>query len=338
MSQGNAPKKVLVTGATGMIGAATLARLLAARKYVLKGQVRDRIEARQKLGDKFDVAMIELEAQEFTRAGEREMGMLTKGCNAVIHCAGLVHNENATYQEFEVVNVRATQALADSCVANGVHTLVFLSTSAVYGRGPFHKAQEAGPLAAKTPYAVSKLTSENYLQSLAGKIPRIIILRPSMVFGEGDRGNMLSLIKQIKEEKYVHVSGGATLKSLIYAGDVAHAIELCLDKAPPGVHILNVANPDPVSMKDLADIIAESLNISKKFQSMPEGLLKLGVKAAHAFMPGKVPVTTDQIDKMTTETTCSVDKLVQATQFTPSIDLKSAVKREIAWAQKTNLI
>ena len=159
-----------------------------------------------------------------------------------------------------------------------------------------------------------------------------------MVFGEGDRGNMLSLIKQIKEEKYVHVSGGATLKSLIYAGDVAHAIELCLDKAPPGVHILNVANPDPVSMKDLADIIAESLNISKKFQSMPEGLLKLGVKAAHAFMPGKVPVTTDQIDKMTTETTCSVDKLVQATQFAPSIDLKSAVKREIAWAQKTNLI
>ena len=338
MSQGNAPKKVLVTGATGMIGAATLARLLAARKYVLKGQVRDRIEARQKLGDKFDVAMIELEAQEFTRAGEREMGMLTKGCNAVIHCAGLVHNENATYQEFEVVNVRATQALADSCVANGVHTLIFLSTSAVYGRGPFHKAQEAGPLAAKTPYAVSKMTSENYLQSLAGKIPRIIILRPSMVFGEGDRGNMLSLIKQIKEEKYVHVSGGATLKSLIYAGDVAHAIELCLDKAPPGVHVLNVANPDPVSMKDLADTIAESLNISKKFQSMPEGLLKLGVKAAHAFMPGKVPVTTDQIDKMTTETTCSIDKLVQATQFAPSIDLKSAVKREIAWAQKANLI
>jgi nucleoside-diphosphate-sugar epimerase len=338
MTQGNTPKKILVTGGSGMIGRAVINKLLASKRYLVKAQVRDRIEARERLGRSLDLTMVEMEAQEFTRAGEKEMLSLTKGCNAVIHAAGLVHQEQAAYQEYEVVNVRATQLIAEACAQNQVHTLIFLSTSAVYGRGPFHNIAENGPLAAKTPYAVSKATSENYLQSMASKIPRIIVLRPSLVFGEGDRGNMISLMRQIKEEKYVHIGGGTTAKSLIYSGDLARAIELCLEQAPLGYHVLNASNPEPVTMKELADSIAESLNISKKFQSMPEGLLKLGVKAAQALMPGKVPVTAEQIEKLTTETTCSVDKLMQSTGFKPAIDLKTALKRELAWAQENKLI
>jgi len=338
MVQKAGPKKILVTGGSGMIGRAIVARLVATKQCIVKSQVRNRLDARKKVGDSVDLTMVEMLQADFTRVGDQEMRALTKDCDFVIHAAGLVHQENASYQEYEVVNVRATQQLAEACVANGVHTLVFFSTSAIYGKGPFKNISEAGPFAAKTPYAVSKITSENYLQTLSGKIPRIIILRPSLVFGEGDRGNMLSLIRQIKEEKYIHIGGGVTPKSLIYSKDLANAVHLCLQKVPPGYHVFNVANPSPVAMKDLAENIAATLNVTKKFSSMPEGLLKMGLKAAQAFMPGKIAVTPEQVEKLATETTCSVDSLVGATGFAPAADLKSGIKAEVDWATANQLL
>jgi nucleoside-diphosphate-sugar epimerase len=331
-------KQILVTGGSGMIGRAIISRLVASKQCLVRTQVRDRLDARAKIGDSVDLTLVEMQSADFTRIGDQEMRALTKGCDFVIHAAGLVHQEAANYQEYEVVNVRATQQLAEACVANGVHTLLFFSTSAIYGKGPFKNIPESGPFAAKTPYAVSKMTSENYLQALATKIPRIIILRPSLVFGEGDRGNMLSLMRQIKEEKYIHIGGGTTPKSMIYSKDLANVVNLCLQKLPNGVHIFNVANPVPVPMKDLAENIAATLNVTKKFNSMPEGLLKMGLKAAQAFMPGKIQVTPEQIEKLATETTLSTDSLVASTGFAPNTDLKSALQAEVEWATANKLL
>jgi len=338
MAQSNGLKKVLVTGGSGMIGRAVVSNLLATKKCLIRTQVRDRLEARKTIGQLVDLTLVEMESADFTRVGDQEMRALTKDCDFVVHAAGLVHKEAASYQEYEVVNVRATHQLAEACIANKVHTLIFLSTSAVYGKGPFSNILEEGPLSAKTPYAVSKSTSEQYLASLQGKIPRIIILRPSLVFGEGDRGNMLSLIKQIKEEKYVHVGGGTTPKSLICSHDLAQGIRLCIERLPEGYHVFNIANPKAESMRDLVESIAAGLNVSKKFPSVPEGMLKLGLKAAAAFMPGKVAVTPEQVEKLATETTCSVDKLVKATGFAPATGVNEAIKQEIEWAKSNNLL
>jgi nucleoside-diphosphate-sugar epimerase len=338
MVQSNGLKKVLVTGGSGMIGRAVVSNLLASKKCIVRTQVRDRQAARKSIGESIDLTTIEMESADFTRVGDQEMRALTDGCHFVVHAAGLVHKDTAAYQEYEVVNVRATHQLAEACIANKVHTLIFLSTSAVYGKGPFSNIPETGPLSAKTPYAVSKSTSEQYLETLASKIPRIVILRPSLVFGEGDRGNMLSLIRQIKEQKYIHVGGGITTKSLICSHDLAQGIRLCIERLPDGYHVFNIANPKAESMRDLVDSIAFGLNISKKFPSVPEGMLKLGLKAVQTFMPGKVAVTPEQVEKLATETTCSIDKLVQATGFAPATALREALKQEIDWAESNKLL
>jgi nucleoside-diphosphate-sugar epimerase len=328
---------VLVTGANGLIGRALLHELISRNTYDVRAQVRSSANARAQIGSSVDLTKVWIQEGDFTRVGEREVNNLTRDCKIVVHLAGLVHQPDAPYQEYEVANVRATQLMADAAIQNGVDTFVFLSTAAVYGPGPFEAVQETTAPAAKTPYAVSKLTSEAYLQKLAGQIPRIIILRPSMVFGEGDRGNLLSLIKEIKNQRYRHIGAGATGKSVIYSRDLAGAIALCLDRLPHGVHVMNVANPEPVSMKDLTEEIARALNMSGKIQSVPAPLLKMGLKAAAVLMPGKLP-TEEQLEKLTTTTTCSVSKLVQATGFAPRSTLASALKAEIAWATAEQLL
>jgi GlcNAc-P-P-Und epimerase len=333
----NGNNSVLVTGASGLIGRAVLSDLLARNFYDIRAQVRNVTKARADVGHTVDFSKIHLQEGDFTRMLDRDLRSLTQGCKTIIHCAGLAHRPEAPYQEYEVNNVRATQHLAEAAAASAAEAFVFLSSSAVYGPGPFEHVEESAPVKAKTPYAVSKATSESWLQKFTG-IPKIIILRPSLVFGEGDRGNLLSLIREVKNSRYRHVGTGSTGKSVIYSRDLAKAISLCLEKLPPGVHLLNVANPDPVSMKDLTEEIARALNLGKKIQSVPAPLAKFGIKAVNALLPGKTLVTEEQLEKLTTTTTCSINRLVKATGFSPNSSLGSALKAEIAWATEAKLL
>jgi nucleoside-diphosphate-sugar epimerase len=329
-------KRVLVTGASGLIGRAVTERLLIENTHDIKVQVRNPTQARNDVGNIIDFTRVQLEEADFTRVGDREMRLLTKGCDVIVHAAGLVHQPDAPYQEYEVINVRATQLLAEAAAQNNVKTLIFLSSSAIYGPGPFDRISESGPLKAVTPYAVSKMTSENWLQQF-NSIPKLVILRPSLVFGEGDRGNLLSLMRNIKQNKYKHIGGADTAKSIIYSKDLARAISLCINNLPDGVHIFNVANPEPVPVKTLADTIARVMNV-KKISSVPEGVFRIGVKAAELFMQEKAPITMDQVNKLTTTTTTSIAKLVSATGFQPKTALDAAILAEIEWANSHNLL
>lgn len=320
-----------------MVGRALLADLLSKNSSPLRVQVRNSSEARRQIGGTVDLTRVEMLEGDFTRLNEHQLDSWTRGCSTVIHAAGLVHKPEAIYQEYEVVNVRATQQLAEAAAKNGVNTFVFLSTSAVYGPGPFSNISETAATRAVTPYAVSKLTSENWLASVS-KLPKIIVLRPPLVFGEGDRGNLLSLLREVKNNRYVHIGEGATTKSVIYSKDLAEAIYLCLAKLPAGKHVFNVANPEAVSMKQLTETIARALNIGNKIGAVPESLARFGVKAAQALMQGKTPLTTEQLDKLTTTTTCSIDRLIAATGFKPKYSLESALKSEIAWAMNEKLL
>lgn len=329
-------KQVLVTGASGMIGRAVVQALSASPEWDIRAQARSPQDARAILGEVCDVTQVLIREADFTRTGEREMRMLTKDCHTIIHCAGLVHKADAPYQEYEVMNVRATQSLAEAAASNGVNTMVFLSTSAVYGLGPFNNIEENGPLQAKTPYAVSKVTSEKFLEMFRN-IPKVVTLRPSLVYGEGDRGNILSMIKEIKAGRFVQIGGGNTEKSIIYSRDLAEAILLSL-RLPDGYHLYNASNPKPTTVKELIDTISEALGIAKKVSSMPEPLLRFGVKAAEILMKEKAPVTSEQVNKLTTTTTCSVNRLVSSTGFQQRTPLREGIRAEVAWANAKNLL
>lgn len=320
---------ILITGGSGMIGQALVDNFQHADNS-LRIQVRNRRQIASAAG-------VEIQELDFSNASAQDFARLVNGCKTVIHTAGLVHKPEAGYNEYELLNVRSTQQLAEAALAAGVETFVFLSTIAVYGSGTLDNVDETSPARPDTPYAVSKHKSELWLNSFKG-FKKTIVIRPALVFGEGDRGNMIKLIKQIKSGRYFHISPNTACKSLIYAKDLARAIEMSISKTPNGFHIYNAANPQPVSVKHLGDNISLCLKRKSKIPTLPSSLVRMGAKLSEKMLKHKSPIRLEQVDKLSCTTSCSTAKLAAQTSFTPQHSLEQALRAEIAWAKSASLL
>jgi nucleoside-diphosphate-sugar epimerase len=326
---------ILVTGASGLIGKA-IAKAALERGHEVRVQVRNRDSFLATMSGT-DTTKLEVRECDFSRSGERELKALVADCDAVVHSAAVVHRPDAPYEEYELVNVRTTQSLAQHAQESKASAFIFFSTVAVYGEGPYENLKESGPLNPKTPYAVSKVKSEQMLEQLSG-IRKRASLRPPLVYGPGDRGNLLKLIQRIKSRKYFYIGGGSARKSMIYADDLATATMLLLERMPEGCHVFNTANPQPDTIKNLCEAIANSLQIKGSFLSFPEPLVRAGVKVAEAILNGQSPLTTTQVDRLTKDSVIDVSKLVETTGFNPAWSLADGVEAEVKWARTAELV
>lgn len=166
---------ILLTGSSGRIGRAIHARL--ARVHTLLGIDRVAAPTTDLIADIGDAAALR-------RA--------LHGVDAVVHCAALhaPHVGVVADAEFERVNVQATRRLAELAVAAGVRSLIYTSTTALYGCAS-HAADaavwvdEALPPRPTTIYQRTKLAAEQLLEALAasGKL-QLTVLRMSRCFPE----------------------------------------------------------------------------------------------------------------------------------------------------------
>lgn len=323
---------ICITGANGLIGRA-ITRAFLEQNVPLRLAVRQPAHIRTLfpcIDNRDNVEVIECDLSSIEN---RQLDALLAGCSTVIHTAGVVHRKDATAEEYERLNIKVTEQLGEAARNNGCTTFLYLSSIAVYGRGPLVNVSETETMRPTTPYALSKARAEEYLFRCC-PAERTIILRPSLVFGEGDRGNMLSLIRQVLSGRYCHISDGNTYKSIIYSRDAAQAILGCLENLEAGMHVFNLSNPQPVSLHNLAGVIATAGGANFKFRSLPKTFLLLAAKTAEAVLGNRSPMTVQQIETLSLEATCSTARLVEKTRFSPYYSLLEALKSEIDWARE----
>lgn len=322
---------ILITGATGMVGRALVSRFLA-QGVPLRLQVRSSKALSLLFPELAKQRHVEVVELDFASASAEHLENLCRSCVAVVHTAGLVHQPQATDDLYDLLNLRATEALACAAKKQEIRQFVFLSTIAVYGSRLLNGTSEEASLAPDTPYGISKVKCEEYLQQ-NDIAPCITILRPALIFGEGDRGNMLSLMRQILRRRYFHIGQGDALKSLIYAPDLAYGIEKILQKNSAGYHVFNIANPLPVSMRSLAEAIAQAGGVGTGMLTLPELPVRVAAGMASLLLGARSPLSADRVDKLTRSTFVSIRKLEEFCSFYPEFSLAQGLQAEIAWAR-----
>lgn len=117
--------------------------------------------------------------------------------DSILHLAGIVHDSNATREEYFRINEELTISLAEKAKKNNVKQFIFLSTMNVFGieEGNITLNTKINPV---TDYGVSKLNAETNLLKMRSGSFNVSIVRPPVVYGNKSPGNFSRLIKLSK--------------------------------------------------------------------------------------------------------------------------------------------
>lgn len=166
---------------------------------------------------------------------------------------------------YDDVNVGGARNICKVAREKNVKTIVFASTVAVYGFAVIG-TDESGSIAPFNDYGRTKFEAEQVFKAwqLEAKNERtLVIIRPTVVFGEQNRGNVYNLLRQIASGNFVMVGHGENRKSMAYVENVAAFIEYGMT-FKPGVHIYNFIDKPDFTMNSLVSNVNRILGRPEK--------------------------------------------------------------------------
>lgn len=164
------------------------------------------------------------------------------------------------YEQVNVVGAKNICAIASEL---GINKIIFTSSVAVYGFTGL-ETTESGLINPFNEYGRTKFLAEEVYKNWQGELPcerSVVIIRPTVVFGEQNRGNVYNLFRQIASGRFVMVGAGENVKSIAYVGNVAAFIRHCM-ALKPGIHLFNYADKPDFSMNQLVSEVRNALGRS----------------------------------------------------------------------------
>lgn len=246
-------KTVSVIGGSGFIGSRLSARL--SRNISLQFQIVDKV-CGHVFPERTLIADVRSEAQ--LRSSIREH-------DVIVNLAAEHRDDVRPLNLYDDVNVGGAQNLCAVAREKKVSTIVFTSSVAVYGFAPIGTS-ESGKIAPFNDYGRTKYEAEQVFtawQAEAPEVRTLVIIRPTVVFGEQNRGNVYNLLRQIASGRFMMVGSGENRKSLAYVENVAAFIEYSLSFLP-GVHIYNFIDKPDFTMNQLVRFVKQILGQSER--------------------------------------------------------------------------
>ncbi len=259
---------VNLTGGSGFVGKNLLAYLSSVELHQI-----DRIALAGKLEDLFD-------------------------CDAFVHLAGKAHDLKKTSnpEEYYKVNYELTKKLYDAFLTSEAKKFIFVSSvkaAADSVEGMLTEEHESNP---QTDYGKSKLMAEQYIQ--AQKLPdgkSFYILRPCMIHGPGNKGNLNLLYKFVQKGIPYPLAAFENKRSFLSVENLCFVIRQLLENnILCGVY--NVADDEPLSTNDVVKILASSSNRKAKLWKIPSKLIK---DIAYVGDILRFPLNSERLQKLT---------------------------------------
>lgn len=232
------------------------------------------------------------------------------------------------------VNVQGTKNVLNAMNEKKIQKIIFTSTVAVYGlnkKNPDETFKE-DPF---NDYGKSKWQAEEILRNWYYEDPAnrtLIIIRPTVVFGPDNRGNVYNLLKQIASGKFLMIGKGNNKKSMAYVENVVEFIKYCIDKNFSGYHLYNYVDKPDFSMNELISVSEKSLNKKLPAIKIPYPVGYLGglcFDGLSFITKRNFSVSSVRIKKFCATTQFSSDKML-STGFTPLHTLEEGLSKTLS--------
>ncbi|SUS04596.1 N-acetyl-alpha-D-glucosaminyl-diphospho-ditrans,octacis-undecaprenol 4-epimerase [uncultured Defluviicoccus sp.] len=250
----------------------------------------------------------------------------------IVHLAAVHRDDVRDKALYSSTNVEGTRNVCKVADEIGARKLIFTSSVAVYGFAP-QGTDETGAINPFHDYGRTKFEAEEVLRAWRDRRTEaeLIIVRPTVVFGAGNRGNVYNLLRQIASGRFVMIGHGNNRKSMAYVGNVAaflqHAIE---SKCHYGV--FNYVDAPDFSMKTLVREVKQTLSGSagsRFYIPFPLGLAIGHAADAVAKLSGRsLPISAIRVRKFCATTSFGSSKAA-LNGFEAPFTLKEGLRRTL---------
>ena len=344
---------VTVIGGSGFVGTRLVKRLLDAGHTVRIADKR-RSVAYPDLWTRCDIRNAPNEANEYPASvtdeimapGAEEIARnamqmhslldVLRGSDVVVNLAA-EHRDDVTPKSlYDEVNVQGSENVCKACTELGIHKIIFTSSVAVYGFAPVG-TDESGKINYFNDYGRTKYLAEGKYREWLKADARntAVIIRPTVIFGEGNRGNVYNLLHQIASGKFPMVGRGTNRKSMNYVENVAAFIgyELTHDNEA-GEHLYNYCDEPAYDMNHLVLDCYKALGKPKtRLFHFPYWLAYCGglcFDLLALITRKKFTINSIRVKKFTQDT-YFVGTSIKSTDFVPPVTLEEGLRRTIEY-------
>ena len=274
----------------------------------------------------------------FTQIGDvREPVSFTSklaGQHAVILLAAEHRDDVSPTSLYYDVNVDGMRNVLNAMDAQGVKNIVFTSSVAIYGLNQSTPPTETSPKAPFNHYGKSKWEAEQVLQEWVskGEGRNALVIRPTVIFGEANRGNVYNLLKQIYMGKFLMIGNGRNRKSMAYIGNIVAFIKYKLESGFSGIEIFNYVDKPDFDMNTLVHEIYRNKGKPAPKLRIP---FQIGILGGYCFdilskiISKNLPISSIRVKKFCASTVINSDKL-EASGFERPVNFKDALQKTLS--------
>jgi nucleoside-diphosphate-sugar epimerase len=232
--------------------------------------------------------------------------------DAIIHLAGKAHDlkKVANPMDYYESNFELTKQLFDSFLVSEASVFIFMSTVKAAADEVVGVLTEETATNPKTHYGITKLQAEQYI--LSQELPvvkRVYILRPCMIHGPGNKGNLNLLYQLVAKGLPWPLGDFKNKRSFLSIENLCFVIQELLGNTAIPSGIYQVSDDESLSTNDLIQLLGNSLNKKNSIWSIPvswiRGVAKLG-DVLH------LPLNSERLKKLTENYVVSNQKVVTA--------------------------
>ncbi len=293
-------KNILITGISGFIGQHLVDFFYKKTGVRIFGSCLDVDEAKAKFAQKVVDISLKTDADFIQK----------HHIDTIIHLAGIAHDLKNTFQEKDYmdVNYMLTRALYDIFLQSEATRFIFFSSikAAVdHTETPVDEQVIPSPV---TPYGKSKRKAEEHLLSSVSEDKKTYILRPCMIYGPGNKGNLNLLYNFIRKGIPYPLGLYDNRRTFLYIENLLFAIERFMSQnIPSGIY--NVSDSESVSTRELIMSISDSLGKKARILNVPRRIIQILARAGSI---AGLFFNTHTLNKLTENLEVKNDKLLKA--------------------------
>lgn len=253
------------------------------------------------------------------------------GVEVIINLAA-EHADNVTPKSlYYDVNVVGAKNIVEAAVKNNIKRILFTSSVALYGldKDCSLETDEVEPF---NEYGSSKLKAEQvFLEWSRAGGNTVEIVRPVVIFGESNRGNVYNLLKQIYVGPFFMIGNGMNRKSMGYVGNISAYLKDAVTNIKDTVFIVNYSDKPDLTMDELVGFVVELIPGRARVLKIPYSVGVVGGILFDLFSfitKRKYSISLIRVKKFCSNTVVNADKL-KDTGFNKPFTLKEGLRRTI---------